>query len=136
MDRNETHAFISKPERASARGVMLTFMIAVGIFAVSTGTAKVFFPLAAGLKQRKSDSAQEGAQPQTLVSRTGTGYTTMECTGNTDLPVLEGADVVAYYSLEDGEPAKIGKQDHTSNFNGYKFWFISRENKALFEVKM
>lgn len=61
-------------------------------------------------------------------------HATWKCSGNVALPVLEGADMVSYFSLEDNAPAMFGSAEHESIYNGYRFWFVSEKNKALFEV--
>lgn len=47
---------------------------------------------------------------------------------------MNGADVVSYFSLEEGQEAMFGSTEHVSVLNGYTFRFISKENKDLFEV--
>mmetsp|Transcript_18757 Transcript_18757/g.40834 ORF Transcript_18757/g.40834 Transcript_18757/m.40834 type:complete len:379 (-) Transcript_18757:4639-5775(-) len=50
-------------------------------------------------------------------------------------PVLLGFDVVQYHfipSVKDGGVAVRGNPDFAYNFNGYQFWFSSRENRQLF----
>lgn len=60
--------------------------------------------------------------------------TTMICSGDRSLPVLEGTDVVAYFSLEPGSRAVKGSAQHISEYLGYLFYFSSKENKLVFEV--
>ena len=102
----------------------------MGVFGVSTGAARFFFP-------RGSDGRQESDGVQSLVERDDDGYKTWECAGNlTGLPVMGGADVVSYFSLSLGQGAIFGKEEHISNYNGYLFLFESDENKDLFEVRV
>jgi len=62
-------------------------------------------------------------------------------------PFLNGADVVAYYSLEAGEPAVIGSSEYSSIYTSYDafdenslnelnttFYFANEDNLALFEA--
>lgn len=62
-----------------------------------------------------------------------------KCTDNST-PVLGGVDVVNYFTFknEDGtyDESKIGvagSSDFSATYKGYKFYFISEENKKLFE---
>lgn len=48
--------------------------------------------------------------------------------------VLKGADVVAYFSLNENQTAVIGDSKFSSTYNGYTFYFSSHANKALFEA--
>lgn len=152
------------PERGpSLRGAFLTFFFAFGLFALSTGSAKYLFPrgtngrqgedatitntnlvsgvtsVQVGVEQNYRVSSPPGRLPR-LSSATKnveigfTGHTTNECTGNTDLPVLGGVDVVAYFSLEAGAAAMFGYETHQYHVGGYKFYFVSEENKKIFEV--
>jgi len=50
-----------------------------------------------------------------------------------DSPVNFGYDVVAYWILEDGQPAVLGNQLITSEYQGYKFHFASEFNREIFE---
>lgn len=50
------------------------------------------------------------------------------------LPVLNGADVVSFFTLGDGEAAMYGTRDHEVVYNGYTFRFVTARNKAVFEV--
>lgn len=61
--------------------------------------------------------------------------TTEECAGDRTLPVLNGTDTVAYFSLEPGEPAVVGNGRYKTVFNGYTFLFATRENMLIFEVR-
>ena len=50
-------------------------------------------------------------------------------------PVLLGFDVVYYHqipSYNDGGVARQGSPEFAYNFEGYQFWFVSRENRELF----
>lgn len=135
MEDDEPHVYVSSPERASARGVMLTLLLAFGIFGVSTGSARFFFPQgASGRPPREAAAKDDAATVGAVLAKESTEYTTKECAGNAKLPVLKGVDVVSYFSLIDGEPAMFGFEEFESVFNGYRFLFTSEENKALFEV--
>lgn len=117
-------------KRPTWPGFVFTLLLAVGVFGVSTGAARFFFP-------RGSDGRQESDGVQSLVERDDDGYKTWECAGNlTGLPVMGGADVVSYFSLSLGQGAIFGKEEHISNYNGYLFLFESDENKDLFEVRV
>lgn len=47
---------------------------------------------------------------------------------------IRGADVVAYYSLEEGEKFVKGDKAHSSTYKGATWYFSSIENKALFDA--
>lgn len=119
--------------RSGSRDFWLTLLFALGIFGISTGAARFLFPRSASTRQ--PDPSRTG-----LVSKTDSddegGYTTDMCAGDASLPVLEGVDVVSYFSLEETEPAVLGKQEHEAEYNGYRFWFASAENRAAFEVSI
>lgn len=59
---------------------------------------------------------------------------TWEC-GDSSAPVLRSADVVSYFTLQEGEAAVFGSKDYEVVYNGYLFRFVSAGNKALFEVR-
>lgn len=63
-----------------------------------------------------------------------TTMATWEC-GDSSAPVLNSADIVSYYTLQEGEAAVYGSKDHEVVYNGYLFRFALAGNKALFEVK-
>lgn len=137
MEDEESRFYRTKPEGVTVRGVMLTLCVSFGIFAVSIGASRFFFPPSTALNSRLSPvalSEVEGPSGPTGF-QVDVGYTTSQCAGDVELPVLNGADLVAYYSLEDDEAAVFGDAGFSSEFNGYKFYFASEENKALFEVK-
>jgi YHS domain-containing protein len=60
---------------------------------------------------------------------------------NTENPVLGGVDVMQYFTsfqLDDGtynESAigEIGNRQYSSTYKGYSFWFLSQENKEMFD---
>jgi YHS domain-containing protein len=58
-------------------------------------------------------------------------YTIGTC-NKLDYPVLEGADVVAYF-VEGATSATIGSSTHSSTYRGYLFYFESETNKAIFD---
>ncbi|CAM9730404.1 unnamed protein product [Scytosiphon promiscuus] len=66
-------------------------------------------------------------------SSTPSGRATWEC-GDSSAPVLNSADVVSFFSLEEGEAAVYGSKDHEVVYNGYLFRFASAGNKAMFEA--
>lgn len=57
------------------------------------------------------------------------------CTNPLGNFALRGVDVVAYFSLEEDEGAVLGSTEFASTFSGYRFLFVSAENKALFEAR-
>lgn len=117
------------PQRASVSGFLLTLFLAFAIFAVSVGSAKYFFPRGGARQQQQQVAlAIDGG------NRSGDGYSTAQCTGDLSLPVLNGADLVAYFSLEEHGAAIFGVADYEAVYGGYRFLFASAENKALFEV--
>lgn len=61
--------------------------------------------------------------------------TTAECTGDFSLPVLAGVDVVAYFSLNEGEPPVYGTENYMALFGAYRFYFGSMGNLRTFEVR-
>jgi len=46
--------------------------------------------------------------------------------------VMGGADVVAYFSMRDGDRGILGSSDHKVEYRGYKFYFLSSENVDVF----
>ena len=48
------------------------------------------------------------------------------------VPVLGGADVVAYRSLQPGSRAIQGKPDIVAEYNSFRFWFSSVKNRDAF----
>lgn len=119
-----------RSQRPTRPGFLFTLLLAVGVFGVSTGAAHFFFPR--GLNGRPGAGALKGS----LVERGEDGYETWECAGNrTGFPVMEGADLVSYFSLPVGEAAMYGTEEYQARYNGYTFFFVSEENKALFEVR-
>lgn len=136
MEDEGSRFFRTKPEGVTVRGAMLTLCLSFGIFAVSIGASRFFFPPSTALNTRLSPgelNEVEGPSGPTEVQES-TGYSTSQCAGDSELPVMNGADLVAYYSLEDDEAAVFGDASISSEFNGYKFYFASEENKELFEV--
>lgn len=108
--------------RRRLAGPMSALGLAIGILVVATG----------GVNRRSVPVVPDVADslPE-LVTIT---HRTWEC-GTSSRPVLNSADVVAYFSLEDGEGAIYGTVEHELVYNGYLFRFVSAENKALFEVR-
>lgn len=62
--------------------------------------------------------------------------TTLECVGDLSLPVIAGADVVAYFSMEEGQKPEIATGDIRTTYDGNLFYFNTHENKQTFEVCM
>lgn len=123
------------PDKRSQRptwpGFLFTLLLAVGVFGVSTGAARFFFPR--GLAGRQG--ARKEAASNFFSREDDGGYKTWECAASiTGDPVMNGADTVSYFSLTEGEAAKYGTGEYKVSYNGYTFWFVSGENKALFEV--
>lgn len=59
---------------------------------------------------------------------------TSDCVGNTSLPVVAGADVVAYFSMEAGTKPAIATGDISTTYDGNLFHFNTYENRQTFEV--
>lgn len=124
------------PDKRSQRptwpGFLFTLLLAVGVFGVSTGAARFFFPR--GLAGRQGTGKEQASN---FFSREDDGgYKTWECAASvTGDPVMNGADTVSYFSLPEGEAALFGTEEYKVIYNGYTFWFVSGENKALFEVR-
>lgn len=49
--------------------------------------------------------------------------------------VLEGVDLVAYFSLAEGDEPVLGSSRHVSTYGNFTFQFSSERNKALFEAR-
>lgn len=113
--------------RASVSGFLLTLFLAFAIFAISAGSAKYLFP-------RDGGGQQQQQQQVALDANMETSYTTAQCCGDLSQPVLMGADLVAYFSLEEDEGAIFGVWEYQAMYGGYRFVFSTEENKALFEV--
>ncbi|KAH8073784.1 hypothetical protein JL720_10855 [Aureococcus anophagefferens] len=60
------------------------------------------------------------------------GPQTEVCTDAAAGPVLDGADVVAYHSLEAGANATYGSPEFEASYGDYSFWFASEANRAAF----
>ena len=55
--------------------------------------------------------------------------------GDVSYPVLAGADVVAYFSLEEGSKPVIARGDIRATHRSYDFYFSSLENRETFKVR-
>lgn len=87
---------------------------------------------------KKSSSATPSSTDSTATDDSSScdeTYTTSDkmCNSYDDI-VLKGADVVAYFSLNENQTAVIGDSKFSSTYNGYTFYFSSHANKALFEA--
>lgn len=49
--------------------------------------------------------------------------------------VMDGVDLVAFFSLQKDDDAVMGSPEYASIYKGYRLMFSSAENKALFQVK-
>ena len=109
---------------------MFTLLLAVGVFGVLMGVTR-FFP------RRLNGLQGANNRKSTFISPyNASGSSTWECAGNaTGDPVMEGADLVSYFSLRENKPAMYGTEQYETSYNGYRFWFVSEKNKALFEVR-
>lgn len=47
---------------------------------------------------------------------------------------MQGVDLVAYFTLAEGDEPVLGSPSYVSTFAGYSFQFSSAKNLALFEV--
>lgn len=56
-----------------------------------------------------------------------------DCTAGATF-ALQGVDLVAYFSLAEGDEPVIGSAEHASIYGAFEFKFSSARNKALFEV--
>lgn len=56
------------------------------------------------------------------------------CLSTTAGPVLGGADVVAYFSLDAGSAATAGSAALNATYGGYSFYFSTAANRALFDA--
>ena len=119
-----------RSKRFTWPGFLFTLMLAVGAFGVGMGAPRFFGRRLAG---------RQGASRRDITSLSqhdASRYNTWNCAGNfTGDPVLEGADLVSYFSLTENQPAMYGTEQYETSYNGYKFWFVSEENKAIFEVR-
>ena len=121
----------SQRPTSTCQGFLFTLLLGVGVFGVSTGVTRFFFP-------RGLSGQQGSSKPETnlLSGDEGRWKTWTDCaTTIAGDPVLEGADLVSYFSLTDGQAAMYGTEQHEASYHGYTFWFVSEENKALFEVR-
>ncbi|CAN0059885.1 unnamed protein product [Ascophyllum nodosum] len=129
---NHVGTDISKQRQIlTGKGLILTLFIALGIFGVSTGAARYLFPRAS--QSRLPVDQQTGFTVRYNPLEDDRSPTTAICTGDVSKPVLDGADFVAYFSLDPDSAGVYGTEDYVATYNGYSFWFISEENKALFE---
>lgn len=113
-------------QRPGARKLLQPLALAVGIFGVSAGAAHYLFP------RKKLQPQQQVLAAAGPPLDSADAPTTAVCAA-ADGTVMDGADVVSYFSLEPGSGAVFGVAEHESVYNGYTFWFASEENKALFE---
>lgn len=140
----------------STRGAVRTLCVALSIFLVSAGCGRYFFYTSSATSSTASSSddsssslkqlqqaQQKGKDTWTTDERSANlmkmlghdgGFDTKLCTQALSLPVLEGVDVVSYFSLDDGEAAIYGVLEYESVFCGYRFYFVSEEHKATFKV--
>lgn len=120
----------------------MTFVI--GICATALGIVAVFSaggaPSLPSLRQTTTLAAREGDIEVTSVT-SGSGWRSAaklkminSCMDASAGPVLDGRDVVAYWSLDGDADAVVGDPRHATTFAGYSFHFASRENQALFEA--
>ncbi|CAM9763622.1 unnamed protein product [Ectocarpus sp. 13 AM-2016] len=116
VDR-DTHGAIRRKGLAAP---VIALLLAIGIIVAATSPGRVV-------------SVQEEANRQELVAVSESPTTTWECGTSTE-PVLNGADVVSYFSLKEGEAAMYGFEEYQVKYNGYTFMFASAQNKALFEA--
>lgn len=56
-----------------------------------------------------------------------------DCTAGADF-AMQGVDLVAYFTLAEGDEPVLGSPSYVSTFAGYSFQFSSATNLALFEV--
>ncbi|CAN0450469.1 unnamed protein product [Ectocarpus sp. 12 AP-2014] len=116
VDR-DTHGAIRRKGLAAP---VIALLLAIGIIVAATSPGRVV-------------SVKEEANRQELLAVSESPTTTWECGTSTE-PVLNGADVVSYFSLKEGEAAMYGFEEYQVNYNGYTFMFASAQNKALFEA--
>lgn len=126
-----------KPERLNLKGVLKTFFGVIGVFAFSMGAGKYIIRSYFGGQSSVNlikllPNAQQDVRCQADASCFQTCWE--DCAGS-HLPVLGGIDVVAYHAIDPGEPPVSGNQWHEALYGGYRFWFVSEANKALFQVR-
>lgn len=143
-DRQRHRRPQQQQQQPDLRKLLLPLMLTLGIFGVSTGAARFLFPRKKIQRQQPLQKPQQ-SQHQTLASklganrnpyhfvREGDGPLTTEC-ASADKVVLQGYDLTSYFALEASGTPVQGVAEHTSEYNGYTFWFASAENQAQFEV--
>ncbi|CAN0276965.1 unnamed protein product [Ectocarpus sp. 12 AP-2014] len=99
---------------------VIALLLAIGVFVAATAPGRL-------VSVKKEENRPE------LVAVSDSQTTTWECGTSTE-PVLNGADVVSYFSLKEGEAAMYGFEGYQVKYNGYTFMFASAQNKALFEA--
>lgn len=130
-------------QQPDLRKLLLPLMLTLGIFGVSTGAARFLFPRKK--IQRQQPQQPQQSQEQTLAGKLGAKRNTFHFLGDGDGPltadctspdevVMQGYDLTSYFALEAGGTPVRGVVEHTSEYNGYIFWFASAENRAEFEV--
>lgn len=116
-----------------------SILAAVGLLAVSTGSAKYYYAkgqanaLATVYRSSATTVSNLGVTEDDHKGEDVNPKDTYVCTGDFTLPVLQGVDLVAYWFLEQDAPAVMGSEDNASTYNGYLFYFSSAENQKLFE---
>lgn len=136
--------------RDGSRRLVLPCCVAVGILAASASISALFpifsdgRPARDGLEvadvQDTKDPQQPGSfhliNPHDGVNHTDPAQTTtIMCTQQFDLPVLAGADVVSYFSLEEGELPAFGTETLMAVHENYRYYFSTIENLWKFEVR-
>lgn len=135
--------------KITLKGVVGIFFAAVIVFALAAITSRTILW---GDSSSSSDSVMNKSatsrlaadpEPNDEPSRHGlvkplngthpTLTSTQDCTGDLSYPVLAGADVVAYFSLEDGSKPVIARGDIRATYRSYVFFFVSVENRNRFE---
>lgn len=126
-----------KPERLNFKGVLKTFFVVVGIYVFSMGAGKYFIRSYFGGQSSESFIKLPPKAQKDVRSQADASYfqTFWEDCAESYMPVLGGIDVVAYQAIDPGETPVYGKQWHEALYGGYRFWFVSETNKALFQVR-
>lgn len=133
----------SESQYLTLKGILCMFAIAFVLFVLSASLSRTITEEDIDTKLIVSpDMVNEGEQSMEINSGLINPYngtkpartTTSDCISDMSLPVVAGADVVAYFSMEAGTKPAIATGDISTTYDDYLFFFNTHENRQTFEV--
>lgn len=113
--------------------LLVPLVVAAAVLAVTYFTRRTLLPgeghASGALSQRGRNRASVALQQQVTTDT----YDAVACADPSNF-VMQGVDLVAFFSLHEDDDAVIGSPEYASMYEGYRFMFSSAENKELFEV--